>query len=108
MMKPTWEELTTYLKAEFSIKGDILSVLFIIGIQESGSGFRHYTQQEKSELVKLAQYTLLSQAGYYRKINITGREPFFIQNDSKSLPSDTTEFNKILKKQIVLYFQNTN
>ncbi len=103
-----WQQLTIYLKRTFSIKGDLLSVLFLIGVQESGSGFKTYTQQEKTDLIKLAKYTLLTEAGFYQKINIVSRNPVFFSVDNHPLPRDSFALTKILKNQIIFYFNKIN
>jgi len=103
-----WQQLTDYLKHHFSIKGDMLSVLFLIGIQEAGTGFREYTHNDKTYLIKLAKYTLLSHAGYYQKIEVIGRDPIFILNEQQSLPTDPFKINTILKNEILVYFNQNN
>jgi hypothetical protein len=104
-MTITWEQLISKLKEDFSIPGDLLSVLFLIGVQESGEGFRRYDQQEKTDLVKLGKYTLLAHAGYYERISVPGRDPLFLPAVGQPLPSDTKEINKILKDEILYYFE---
>lgn len=105
-MSGTWEQLINKLKKDFSISGDILSVLFLIGLQESGGGFRSYDQQEKTDLVKLGKYTLLARAGYYRKITVPGRDPLFIPENEQALPADTNKINDLLKNEILHYFHD--
>ena len=102
-----WHQLTVYLKNTFSIKGDLLSVLFLVGIQEAGTGFRKYTQDEKTELIKLAKYTLLSLAGYFQKIELADRDPLFIPSEKKSLPGNPDQIETILKNELLSYFNNT-
>jgi hypothetical protein len=102
----TWEQLINKLKEDFSITGDLLSVLFLIGVQESGEGFRKYDQQEKTDLVKLGKYTLLARAGYYERISVPGRDPLFVPADNHLLPSGTKEINNILKDEILHYFED--
>ncbi len=103
-MNQKWEVLIARLRKDFSISGDLLSVLFLVGIQESGEGFRHFDQQEKTDLVKLGKYTLLSRAGYYDKITVSGRDPLFIPSDEHPLPKDTEAIDNILKKEVLFYF----
>ena len=102
-----WQQLIEYLKDSFSIKGDMLSVLFLVGIQEAGTGFRHYSQEEKTGLIKLAKYILLSNAGYYQKIDVPGRDPLFIPNENVSLPNASELVDSILKKELLTYFNKT-
>ena len=105
-MSDTWEYLTRKLIEDFSISGDMLSVLFLVGIQEAGGGFRHYDQQEKTDLIKLGKYTLLSRRGYFKKITVPGRDPLFIPEEGKPLPDDPKVINKILQKELLVYFED--
>jgi len=104
-MTTTWEYLIQRLRNDFSIPGNLLSVLFLVGIQESGGGFRSYDQQEKTDLIKLGKYTLLSRDGYFKKITIPGRDPLFITVERKPLPEDPKKVNQILKNEILRYFE---
>ena len=106
LMATTWEQLINKLTEDFSIPGDLLSVLFLIGLQESGEGFRSYDQQEKTDLVKLGKYTLLARAGYYEQISVPGRDPLFVPADGHLLPSGIKEINNILKEEILRYFED--
>ena len=106
MMINNWDDLITELKKDFSIPGDLLSVLFLVGIQESGGGFRSYDQQEKTDLVKLGKFSLLSRAGYYEKVIIQGRPPFFIPVDDRPLPRDPKKLDTLLKNEILNYFRD--
>ncbi len=99
-----WQDLTSLLKETFSLSGDLLSVLFLIGIQESGEGFRHFTQQEKTDLVKLGKYTLLSRAGYYKKMEVPGKVPFFIPLPTREPPADQEVLGELLKQECIRYF----
>ncbi len=103
-MLSDWHELTEYLRQTFSMKGDLLSALFLVGIHESGSGFRQYSQDEKTGLVKLAEHILLSRAGYYKKIEIEGRDPTFVPNDDHPVPTDPDKLDALLQKEILTYF----
>lgn len=90
----TWEHLLKGLHTIYDIQKDLLSVLFIIGLQEAGSGFKKYSQAEKTEIIKLAQLKLLSREKYY--INIAtdkNNSPVWVKNPKKQLP-----VGKILEK----------
>jgi len=90
----TWEHLLVDLNKTHNIQKNLLSVLFIIGLQESGSGFKKYSQSEKTEIIKLAQLKLLSREKYYLKITpVNNNLPIWAENPEKQLPG-----GKILEK----------
>jgi hypothetical protein len=73
-------------------------MLFIIGIQELGSGMRPYERQEKMDLINLGKCTLLAQSGY---LETTGKDeegwPAF--KEIKALNSLTPSFLNYQLKQ---------
>jgi hypothetical protein len=100
-----WLKLRIKLKERFGIKPDMNGVLFLIGIQELGSGPQKYTKEQKQDLMHIAICTLLSQSGYYV---LEGHDeegwPHFKQ--LKVLPTfDTIEQENFLKDHALLYFE---
>ncbi len=90
----TWKHLLTTLNITYDIQKNLLSVLFIIGLQEAGSGFKKYSQAEKTEIIKLAQFKLLSREKYYLNVATNkNNSPIWIENPEKLLPA-----GKILEK----------
>ena len=53
------------LKEKYGIKPDMDGVLFLIGVQELGTGKQEYTKEQKQDLMHIAVCTLLAQSGYY-------------------------------------------
>ena len=60
-----WLKLRIKLKEQFGIKPDMDGVLFLIGIQEFGSGKQEFTKEQKQDLMHIAVCSLLAQSGYY-------------------------------------------
>jgi len=100
----TWEKLLSILNQEYGIQKDLMSVLFLVGIQESGMGFKGFSQEEKTELIKLAEFTLLSRENFYKKI---GQDldhwPIWAENPMKNLPAGQI-LNTLLKSLVLEYF----
>jgi hypothetical protein len=103
-----WLKLRIKLKEKFSIKPDLDGILFLIGIQELGSGKQAFSKEEKQDLMHIAVCTLLSQSGYYiLEGNDEDGWPHFKQ--LKPLPAfDFMEQENFLKDHILLYFQSQN
>ena len=102
----SWDNLTAFLEKNFGIEQNLTSVLFLIGIQESGKGFKSYDQQEKTEIIKLAQINLLARENFY--IPIKGKdngESVWIENPNMSIPTESV-LEKLLKSLILDYFNN--
>ncbi|MCB0395268.1 MAG: hypothetical protein KDD36_01365 [Flavobacteriales bacterium] len=102
-----WTELTTSLGEKFA-DGDVLSmeaVLFLIGVNELGEGFRRFSKDEKMELVHIAVCVLLSQEGYYRIIGKDDRG-WPVWENIKPLPELTgVPQEKWIQELAVKYFE---
>jgi hypothetical protein len=64
-LEADWKKLLKTLNARFDADLDLESVLFLIGIQELGQGYKKYTKDQKLELMHIAICTLLVPYGYY-------------------------------------------
>ncbi|MBL0145168.1 MAG: hypothetical protein IPP48_04870 [Chitinophagaceae bacterium] len=100
-----WLKLRIKLKEQFGIKPDMDGVLFLIGIQELGSGKQEFTKEQKQDLMHIAVCTLLAQSGYYVMEGYDEENwPHFKQ--LKPLPTfETIEQENFLKDHALLYFQ---
>lgn len=106
--KNTWNALVQYISKQFG-DGELLdlqAILFLIGINELGQGYRIFKKQEKIDLLHIAICRLLSAYGYY---SFEGRDddgwPHWKTN-KKLPPLKTDEQTILLKKSIITYFEN--
>jgi hypothetical protein len=101
-----WLKLRIRIKERFGIKPDMDGILFLIGIQELGSGKQDFSKEEKQDLMHIAVCTILSPSGYYI---LEGHDeegwPHFKQLQPLP-PFIMTEQENFLKDHILLYFQN--
>ena len=100
-----WLKLRIKLKETYGIKPDMDGVLFLIGVQELGSGKQVYTKEQKQDLMHIAVCTVLMQSGYYI---LEGYDeegwPHFKQ--LKALPEfNLFEQENFLKDHVLLYFE---
>ncbi len=100
-----WLKLRIKLKEQFGIKPDMDGVLFLIGIQEFGSGKQEFTKEQKQDLMHIAVCSLLAQSGYYVLDGYDEENwPHFTQ--LKALPDfNMFEQENFLKDHALLYFQ---
>ena len=64
-LKLQWEVLIEKVNKHFDAEVDLQGVLFLIGVQELGQGFRKFKKDEKQDLMHIATCRLLSYYGYY-------------------------------------------
>lgn len=60
-----WEKLMKALEPKFGGELDMQAILFIIGVQELGHGFRKLTKDQKLDVMHIAICTLLEPYGFY-------------------------------------------
>ncbi len=84
---------------------DLNGVLFTIGVQELGRGAKHFSKEEKQDLMHIAICKVLSLSGYYQLEGIDeGGWPHW--KLVKKLPHfDLLEQEKLLKMHVVEYFE---
>lgn len=90
---------------QFNIENDLVHFLFLIGIHESGRGFRDYSKEEKTDLIELGGATVLADFGFYNQIETRSEEPYYVANPEKPLP-EGFERELLLKKGIIAYFSD--
>ena len=54
-----FQALTKKIENDFGEGLDTQAILFLIGVQELGLGYREFTKQEKTDLLHIAVCTLL-------------------------------------------------
>ncbi|PLX22269.1 MAG: hypothetical protein C0599_06865 [Salinivirgaceae bacterium] len=99
------EEKLQNIADQMNIENDMIHFLFLIGIHESGRGFREYSKEEKTDLIELGGATVLYPYGYYEKMKTDSSEPYYVANPNKKLPNDF-ERETLIKKGIIAYFSD--
>ena len=84
---------------------DMNGVLFLIGVQELGRGKLNFTKEEKQDLMHIAICKVMSYTGYYELEGVDS-EGWPHWKLIKKLPHfDLPEQEKLLKIQVLEYFQ---
>lgn len=100
-----WWNLEAKLVERFGKKPDLESILFLIGMQETGFIHQQISKEQKQDLMHVAVCNLLSKSDYYafEKIDDDGW-PHYTQ--LKALPQyNTYEQEQFIKDHILLYFE---
>jgi hypothetical protein len=84
---------------------DLNEVLYLIGIQELGQGVKHFSKEEKQDLMHIAICKVLSLAGYYELEGLDAQGwPHW--KLVKKLPHfDLLEQEKLLQLHVIEYFE---
>ena len=99
-----WQSVRRKLSLQFDQDLDLQGILFLIGVQELGKGYRTFSKDEKLELMHIAVCSLLQLFGYYE---FAGRDqqgwPHW--NLNEKLPSlKPLQQELLVKEAIVTYF----
>lgn len=101
-----WAALLASMEAMIGKKPkDLNEVLYLIGIQELGQGVKHFSKEEKQDLMHIAICKVLSLAGYYELEGLDAQGwPHW--KLIKKLPHfDLLEQEKLLKMHVIEYFE---
>ena len=100
-----WSRLLGLIEANFGKKPkDLNGVLFLIGVQELGQGHRHFSKEEKQDLMHIAICKVLSFTGYY-ELEGVDKEGWPHWKLIKKLPRfDLLEQEQLLKLSVIDYF----
>ncbi len=107
--KKKWEALVDFISLKFGDgkKLDLQAILFLIGVNELGQGYRDFTKDEKINLLHIAICKLLSRYGYYEYI---GKDedgwPHWKTNTTLP-PLKGGEQTILMKEASILYFSES-
>jgi len=99
-----FQKLKSLLEEKFGEGMDVSSILFLIGVNELGTGYHKFKKEQKTDLMHIAICTLLEPYGYYE---FEGRDeenwPHF--KLLKDLPPlDNRQQQHLLKEGMIEYF----
>lgn len=99
-----WRQLLAALEARFGGGMDLQDILYLVGVQELGQGFRNFRKDEKMDLMHVAVCTVLVPQGFYSFI---GRDedgwPHF--EEQVPLPHlEPKEQDVLIRRGLIDYF----
>lgn len=103
-----FQKVKAHLEKTFGEGMDVQAILFLIGVNELGIGYKDFSKNEKTDLMHIAICTLLEPYGYYK---FQGRDedqwPHF--ELTRKLPSLTErEQQHLIKEAIIGYFEEND
>ncbi len=101
-----WKQVESFFVKNFDTekKPQIDTILFLIGVQELGSGKQKYTKDDKLNILHIAVCRLLEPFGYY-KFSHYDDDGFPHFDEVEELPElKPNEQQLLMKKAIIQYF----
>lgn len=107
-LQSRWWNLEAKLVERFGKKPDMETILFLIGMQETGFMKEKITKEQKQDLMHVAVCSLLSPSGYYA-VEGTDKDGWPHFRQLKPMPDmNRIEQENFLKDHILLYFEEHN
>lgn len=101
-----WQKVEQFFVENFDTEKNptVETLLFLIGIQELGSGKQEYTKDDKVNLIHIAVCRLLEPFGYYKFTHYDeeGFPHFDVLEDLPELQPNEQQI--LMKKAIIQYF----
>ena len=99
-----FQQVKTQLESKFGEGMDMQAILFLVGVNELGIGYKEFSKAEKTDLLHVAICTLLEPYGYYE---FEGRDeeqwPHF--KLIKEIPNiNDREQQHLMKEALTAYF----
>ena len=105
-LEQQWQAVCKEISKQFDQDLDLQGILFLIGVQELGKGYRIFSKDEKVEIMHIAVCKLLESFSYYE---FAGRDeqgwPHWNLNE-KLPPLKPMQQELLVKEAIVEYFKN--
>ena len=98
-----WQEAKGKFESIFGEGLEMDGILFLIGVQELGKGFKQFEKDEKMNLMHIAACKLLEPFNYY-SFSHRDNEGWPHYTQSNNLPGlSKKEQDSLLKKSIIIY-----
>jgi hypothetical protein len=103
-LETQWKELIKSISVNFGEINDLKDVIFLIGVQELGFGFKNFTKSEKIDVMHIGVCKLLSHYDYYKFEGLDKEGwPHYIPLSTIPEFSENKREN-LLKRSILAYF----
>lgn len=107
-LQTRWWALEANLVERFGKKPDLETILFLIGLQETGLIKEKITKEQKQDLMHVAVCTLLMPSGYY-EIERKDEEGWPHFRQLKPMPEmNAFEQENFIKDHVLLYFETSS
>lgn len=104
-LEKDWQNLISRLQDLTGKEANMDSILFLIGVQELGQGFKNFSKEEKQDLMHIATCKVLSFSGYYELEGLDAQGWPHWRLVKKIPPFTLEEQEKFLKMNVLEYFE---
>lgn len=101
-----FQKLVKRLEVDFGPGLDTQAILFLIGVEELGLGYKKFKKHEKTDLMHVAICTLLEPHGHYKFIGRDKENWPHFELVADLPPLDEREQQHLIKEAIIDYFKS--
>ncbi|HEX4887315.1 MAG TPA: hypothetical protein VFV37_04635 [Luteibaculaceae bacterium] len=99
-----WQSLVKELERDFGMPADVQAILYLIGVQELGKGFKKFKKDDKVNLMHIAICRILEPYGYYQYEGIDAEGWPHYTAIKKLPPLESDQQQQLMKSAILDYF----
>ncbi|MBX7182628.1 MAG: hypothetical protein K1X82_10975 [Bacteroidia bacterium] len=105
-LENNWNEVRSYFESKFGGEMDLDGIIFLIGVNELGQGFRKFKKHEKMDIMHVAICKLLSRYGFYELegYDEEGWPHYKLSEELPVLKPGQQQF--LVKQAIIEYYQD--
>ena len=99
-----WIKLERLMEERFGEPPDLTTMIFTVGLQECGQGFKRFKKDEKMEVMHVGVCTLLEPLGFYKALG-TDEDGWPHFERTAEIPAVSKQEQELLmKRALVEYF----
>lgn len=103
-----FQQVKKELEKEFGAGMDVQAILFLIGVNELGIGYKDFSKSEKNDVLHIAICTLLEPYGYYKFTHRDDENWPHFDLVKQIPPINDREQQHLIKEAITDYFVENN
>jgi hypothetical protein len=103
-----FQKVKTELEKKFGEGMDVQAILFLIGVNELGIGYKDFSKSEKTDLLHVAICTLLEPYGYYEFEGKDEEQWPHFKLIKEIPPLDSREQQHLIKEALIAYFEQND
>jgi len=103
-----FQKVKTELEKKFGEGMDVQAILFLIGVNELGIGYKDFSKSEKTDLLHVAICTLLEPYGYYEFQGKDEEQWPHFKLAKEIPPLDSREQQHLIKEALIAYFEQND
>ena len=99
-----WIKLERLMEERFGEPPDLTTMIFTVGLQECGQGFKNFKKDEKLEVMHVGVCTLLEPLGFYKSLGIDNDGWPHFERTAEIPAVSKMEQELLMKRALVEYF----